>query len=309
MVPAWLCRPWAEYGTSASSGRVAQTGTFGKDDLVDVQVTILEVSKKLATCVRLTQTIKSVAGNPSAVGFTQFGSQPGRQFLPFLASIPYSLPMVEQASDLTAREIKLYRKFILSEEYQTRSFLTLKTSEAWINPIVGPRNMHAESTPASSRAPSHAASSASMALSRTSSPVSRVPPSRGSSPISHAPSDLPPSAPSSRASSPVYSRQSRPPSAMSAVIEISNSENDDVLAAASRVGSTPSAPRALPKVEESPPFFSAGNIPAESLFLSATNSAKGKRKCQGSDQIQITRGTDLGTPPSSYSTVRAQPIS
>ncbi|KAJ7829535.1 hypothetical protein B0H13DRAFT_2372596 [Mycena leptocephala] len=119
-------------------------------------------------------------------------------------------PTLWTAEDVSMDELRAYRTYMVNNKYHGHAFFSLENTEAWISPVAFQDYMAStyrsfeeyrsrNSTPFSSRAPSRAASSISLAYSH----------SRASSRASFAPS--------SRAGSPdsIAGTRSRPPSAMS----------------------------------------------------------------------------------------------
>ncbi|KAJ7231976.1 hypothetical protein C8J57DRAFT_1533365 [Mycena rebaudengoi] len=95
--------------------------------------------------------------------------------------------------DASMKQLIAYQTYILADEYIGHPFFSLENPDIWINPLAFQAYMDStqdpalrHSTPATSRAPSCATSSISMAESRASSCVSFIPSSRASSPISYA---------------------------------------------------------------------------------------------------------------------------
>ncbi|KAJ6527308.1 hypothetical protein DFH09DRAFT_1414272 [Mycena vulgaris] len=201
--------------------------------------------------------------------------------------------------DASAKQLKAYRRFILSDEYVGHPFFSLENPEIWINPIVfeaymtsnygltdGHRGRRDDSTPFSSRAPSRAASSVSRPGSRASSHMSLFPPSRPSSPVSLASSDMP----------------SRPASVMSTddFIEIHDSDPDDNSVPAYPLVPQPNlisgahyslpAHITVPKIEHQP--STSLSIPldlSQSRPTTVKRKGKGKGKAVDSHRIHITR--------------------
>ncbi|KAJ7888864.1 hypothetical protein B0H14DRAFT_3713516 [Mycena olivaceomarginata] len=187
--------------------------------------------------------------------------------------------------DASTKQLIAYRTYILADQYVGHPFFSLENPDIWINPIAFQAYMDStqdpvlSSTPATSRAPSRATSSISMAESHASSRVSFIPSSRASSPVSYASSDM----------------LSRPSSSMSVeVIEIHDSDSDDP-------GST-AFPAARSTASSGNPFVPKVEIVDASISLSSLPPAtvpdtkperkkkgKGKGKLQQPQQTAITR--------------------
>ncbi|KAJ6496154.1 hypothetical protein C8R45DRAFT_1094409 [Mycena sanguinolenta] len=228
----------------------------------------------------------------------------------WMTSSGYQLHASQEGSAITARstlenatikELKAFRSYMLTDKYQTHPFFSLEDPEKWIGPdafqaymdaYAEPRKMRADSSPISSRAPSRASSSVSMARSRTSSRISLVPSSRASSPAFYAPSDSVSLAEFSRSGSPVSNfesdQPSRPSSSMS-VIEISSDSDDGDTNLLGNLVPPAQSQHSLssiqPKVEETVSLLPVARVSTDSLAPSIANKRKGKMM----SQIAITR--------------------
>ncbi|KAJ6533650.1 hypothetical protein B0H19DRAFT_1272287 [Mycena capillaripes] len=179
--------------------------------------------------------------------------------------------------DASTRQLIAYRTYIIADQYLEHHFFSLENPSTWINPVAFQAYMDSTQTPDdrsrarySTSTSSRAASSVSRAESPRSSPMSFVPSSRGSSPVS---SELP----------------SRPPSSMSVeVIEIHDSDSEDsgsMVAVGKPSGAASDVPVLLvPKVED----VTIISTPPAAISDPKPTRNKNKAKQKQPKQISIT---------------------